>query len=337
MVSKSRLTYYLVMMAVVTAACAPAAASPTVVPTLAASATPVPEPSATAAPLPTASPTNATISWQDDLGREGELPGPAERVLSLAPSNTEILFALGAGHVLVGRDEMSDYPPEALDVTSIGTVYGEINLESIVELDPDLVLAAAINSPEHVEAIAELGIAVYYLGNPQNFDGLYDNLMTVGRLTGYEEEAQNLASELAGRVQDVQDALQGRKPVGVYYEIDGTDDPTAPWTTGVGTFQNHLIDMAGGENVATDLEGWSKISVEEIIARDPEVIIFEEGPWVPTTADSIAEREGWGDLQAVVAGRIYGIDTQWTGRPGPRYVDALEAMAEMLHPEVFAE
>jgi iron complex transport system substrate-binding protein len=336
---KTGSTFFLGLMVVVGAACTPAAVRPTATPVSAASATPTaaPQPSATPAPLPTASPTSAAIEWRDDLGRQGELPGPAKRVISLAPSNTEILFAIGAGDVLVGREQMSDYPPEALEVESIGSVYGDINLEAIVSLNPDLVLAAEINSPEHVEAIAQLGIPVYYLGNPQDFKGLYDNLETVGRLTGHEAEAKDLIAQLAGRVKNVQEALQGRQPVSVYYEIDGTDDPTAPWTTGSGTFQNRLINMAGGENIASDLEAWAKISVEEIIARDPEVIIFEEGPWVPTTAESIAEREGWGDIQAVAEGRVYGIDTQWTGRPGPRYMDALEAMAEMLHPEAFNE
>jgi iron complex transport system substrate-binding protein len=339
MKSRTGLTFLFGLMVIIGSACAPMPASPPARSTSVEPATPsaAAQPSATAVPMPSASPTSSAISWEDDLGREGELSGPAERVISLAPSNTEILFAIGAGDVLVGREEASDYPPEALDVTSIGSVYGEINLEAIVSLEPDLVLAAAINSPEHVDAIAELGIPVYYLGNPQDFEGLFDNLKTVGRLTGYEAEAQNLADQLAGRVQQALEAVQGREPVRVYYEIDGLDDPTAPWTTGAGTFQHFLISMAGGENIAADLEAWAKISVEEIIARNPEVIIFEEGPWVPVTAESIAEREGWGDIQAVVEDRIFGIDTQWTGRPGPRYVDAFEAMAEMLHPEAFAE
>jgi iron complex transport system substrate-binding protein len=263
------------------------------------------------------------------------LPQPAERVISLAPSNTEILFAIGAGDVLVGRDEFSDFPAQALEVSSIGSVYGEINLEAVVALEPDLVLAAEINSPEHVDAIQALGIQVYYMANPDDFEGLFENITTLGKLTGRDTQAQNLADQLAARVQKVSGSLQGRTRVRVYYEIDGADDPTAPWTTGSGTFQHHLITMAGGENIAADLQGWKKINVEEIISRDPEVIIYEEAPWIPTTAESIASREGWGGIEAVAEGSIYAIDTRWTGRPGPRYVDAFEAMAEMLHPEAF--
>lgn len=322
--------------AVISVGCvlSPAANAPASEQESAASPTIAVPPTATDTPPP-ASPTSASVVWVDDLGREGRLPQPARRVISLAPSNTEILFAIGAGDVLVGRDEFSDYPPQAQEVSSIGSVYGEINLEAIVALDPDLVLAAEINSPEHVDAIQELGIQVYYLANPDDFEGLFENVSTLGRLTGYEAQARDLVDQLAERVQNVLAVLQGQPNVRVYYEIDGTDDPTAPWTTGSGTFQNQLITLSGGENIAADLEGWKQINVEEIISRDPEVIIFEDAPWIPTTVESIASREGWSGIQAVAEGRVYGISSQWTGRPGPRYVDAFEAMAEMLHPEAF--
>lgn len=337
MVSLVRRILTIVLFIALGSACAPRTAGSTPTP----ESKPVPSPKTAPVPTPTdlptavSSPTRVGIEWVDDLGREGVLQEPAERVISLAPSNTEILFAIGAGDVLVGRDEFSDFPAQALEVSSIGSVYGEINLEAIVALDPDLVLAAEINSPEHVDAIQALGIQVYYLANPDDFEGLFENITTLGRLTGRETLAQNLANQLEERVRKVLGSLEGRPSVRVYYEIDGVDDPTAPWTTGSGTFQHHLITMAGGENIAADLEGWKKINVEEIISRDPEVIIYEEAPWIPTTAESIADREGWGGIKAVIEGSIYGIDTQWTGRPGPRYVDAFEAMAEMLHPEAF--
>jgi iron complex transport system substrate-binding protein len=122
--------------------------------------------------------------------------------------------------------------------------------------------------------------------------------------------------------------------VSVYYEVDGMD-PTAPWTIGTGTFQDVLIHLAGGENVAADLEGYVTLSLEELVARDPQVMVFSQGPYVTTTAESVEERAGWGEISAIAKGEIYGIDANWIDRPGPRLVDALEAMAEILHPERF--
>lgn len=285
-------------------------------------------------PTATQEPTPEPILLTDGFGREVSIPEPAQRVVSLAPSSTEILFAVGAAPQVVGRDELSDYPPEAIDVASIGTTYGELNVEAIVALEPDLVLAAMINSPEHVQALEDLGIVVFVLPNPMGMDELYTVLEMTGMLTGHETEAENLAEQLKARVDAVIETLTGAEPVPVLYEVDGTDS-NAPWTTGPGTFQDVLIRLAGGENIASDIEFWGQISLEEIVARDPVVIVFSEGPWVTTTPESVTERPGWGEIAAVVNGEIYGIDANWIDRPGPRYVDALEALARVLHPELF--
>jgi iron complex transport system substrate-binding protein len=275
------------------------------------------------------------ISFIDGFGREVSIAEPAQRVVSIAPSSTEILFAVGAGSQVVGRDEYSDYPPEAIEVTSIGTTYGELNVEAIVALDPDLVFAAIINSAEHVQALEDLGLVVFVLPNPMGMDELYEVIEMTGKLTGHETEAEDFVDQLELRVEAVIETLSGVEPVSVFYEVDAADDPNAPWTTGSGTFQDVLIGLAGGENIASDIELWGQLSLEEIVARDPEVIVFSAGPWVTTTSESIAARAGWGEISAVVNGEVYGIDTNWIDRPGPRYVDALEALAKILHPELF--
>jgi len=259
---------------------------------------------------------------------------PAVRIVSLAPSNTEILFAVGAGAQIVGRDELSDYPAEAQQVASIGSTYGALNAEAILALQPDLVLGADITSPEQVQALEDLGLTVFVLPNPVDFEGLFANLELVGELTGHAAEAQTAVSGLRTRVQAVTQATQGAIRPTVYYEVDGTD-PTAPWTTGSGTFQSLLIQLAGGQNMAEELQGWGQISLEELVARDPAVIVFGLGPWVPTTAEGLAARTGWGDIAALQQGAVYGIDANWVDRPGPRLVDALEAMARFIHPELF--
>jgi iron complex transport system substrate-binding protein len=278
--------------------------------------------------------TEQPSQWTDGLGRAVVLAAPAERIVSLAPSNTEILFAVGAGPQVVGRDELSDFPAEVGQVSSIGSTFAALNVEAIVALEPDLVLAADITAPEQVRALEELGLTVYVLPNPTDFEGLYQNLRTVGEITGREREAGDLVADLEGRVAEVQALVQGVDRPRVFFEADGTD-PTAPWTTGIGTFQSMLIDLAGGSNVAADLSGWGQFSLEQLVAADPQVIVFGSGPFVPTTVESLAARPGWGGIRAVAAGRVYPIDTNWVDRPGPRLVDALEAMARFLHPELF--
>lgn len=325
----------LVVLSLGAAACG-SASTPTTVPTQP-QPTPVsqestPRPTDTAAPEPTAE----ALALTDGRGQEVRFARPPERIVSIAPSNVELLFAIGAGDLLVGRDELTDYPPEALEIENIGTPYGQLNTEAVVALEPDLVLAADINPPEQIAAVEDLGIPVFVVPNPIVFQDLYDNITALGELTGHAQEATELNAVLSDRVARVVDVLGDAEPVAVYYEIDGTD-PTAPWTTGGGTFQDYLITQAGGDNIAADLDMWQTISLEEIVTRDPQVIVFEVGPFIPTTAESLGERPGWSGIAAVQNGRIYGIDTNLTGRPGPRLVDGLEELAEMLHPELFGD
>ncbi len=270
----------------------------------------------------------------DGLGREISLEGPAVRIVSLAPSNTEMLFAIGAGSQVVGRDEVSDHPAQAAEVASIGSTFGQLNTEAILALDPDLVLAADITAPEQLQSMEALGLTTFVLANPSDFEGLYENLETVGELTGHTVEASELAANLRARVENVIATMGDIDRVAVFYEIDGSD-PSAPWTTGAGTFQDLLIELAGGENVASGIQGWGQIDIEQLVIQDPEVIVYGEGPFVVTTVQSLSERPGWDGIAAVQAGRVIPIDTNWVDRPGPRLVDALEAMARALHPELF--
>ena len=278
--------------------------------------------------------TRELLALVDGFDREFTLEVPVERIVSLAPSNVEVLFAIGAGDLVVGRDDTTDFPEEALEIESIGSTWGELNTEVITAMEPDVVLGAGLTSPEQISQLEELGIPVFVLENPSDFEGLYDNLEIAGKLTGHEAEAQALIVSLDERVEAVEQKMEGAEPVTVFYEVDGTD-PAAPWTAGAGTFHDYVITQTGGENIAADIEYYNTLSAEEIIAADPDVIVFAEGPWVPTTAESIGERPGWDVLSAVTNGQVYGIDTNWFDRPGPRLVNALETMAEYLHPEVF--
>ncbi len=283
---------------------------------------------------PQATPTATALTFTDGLGREISLNGPAQRVVSLAPSNTEILFAIGASPQVVGRDQLSDYPAEAANLTDIGSPFEALNTELIVSLEPDLVLAAQINTAEQVKQLEDLGLTVYYLKNPVTLEEMYGNLETVAQLTDHEAEAAALIESLKARVAAVDEKIApiSSRP-NVFYEMDGTD-PAKPWTAGKGTFITQLIDRAGGYNIAADIEGYPQVSLEQVVAADPAFIILGDARY-GVTPESIAKRPGWENLTAVKNGNVVPFNDDLVSRPGPRLVDALEELAKLLRPELF--
>jgi iron complex transport system substrate-binding protein len=331
----------LMLLMLLLSACAPAAApqpiapsAPTAHPTAAPTTAPTIAPPAapTEPPAPTVP---APIKLTDGLGRSIELAAPAQRIVSIAPSNTEILFALGAGKHIVGREEMSDYPAEAKSITSIGSVFQKLNTEAIVALNPDLILAAEINSPEQVKALEDLKLNVYYLSNPKTFDDLYKNLETVGKLTGRSADAAKLNESLKARYDAViQKVSQAKDAPTVFYEIDATD-PTKPYTSGPGTFIDLVITLAGGKNIGGALkDAFAQISSEELVKQNPNLILLGDAAY-GVTPESVAHRSGWNALSAVKDKMVFAFDDNLISRPGPRLIDGLEQMAKLVHPELY--
>jgi iron complex transport system substrate-binding protein len=276
------------------------------------------------------------IELTDGLNRTVQLTGPAKRIVSLAPSNTEILFAVGAGEQVVGRDSYSDYPAEAQTVTDIGGGFGDLNFETIVSLKPDLVLASSLSTEAQIETLEKLGITVFALSNPTDFEGMYDNLRITAKLSGHEAKTEALIGELETRVTAIQKKMAATqaRPL-VFYELDGSE-PDAPWTAGGGTFISTLIEMAGGQNLGDKLAGeWVQISAEELITQNPDVIILGDYTWGGVTPDQVATRAGWDSIAAVINDKVYTFDDNLVSRPGPRLVDGLESMAVLLHPELY--
>lgn len=276
--------------------------------------------------------TNSTplaSTYTDGLGREVSIENTPKRIVSLSASNTEILFAIGAGDQVVGRDEFSDYPAEVVSIPSVGGSMGKYSLEQIAALEPDLILAAEINTPEQVKAFEELDLTVYYLSNPKDIDGLYANLLLIGQITGNDKEAQTLVDGLKNRVDQVLNLEKPSSPIRVFYELDGSD-PSKPWTPGKGTYMDLLLTLAGGENIgSTAGEGWLQISQEAILSADPQVILLGDAAY-GITPEMVAERSGWSGISAVTDSRVYPFDDNLVSRPGPRLVDGLELIAEII-------
>jgi len=286
-------------------------------------------------PAPTIVPTPKAVVLTDGLERTVELAQPAQRVVSLAASNTEILYAIGAGDQVVARDAYSDYPEEAKVVPSIGDGINGFDKEMIVSLKPDLVLAAEINTPEQVQEYEDLGMTVYWLKNPTSLEEMYENLRIVAKLTGKTEKAEALIASLESRVSAVDEVIGtvSDQPT-VFYELDSTD-VSAPWTAGPGTFIDLLMKRARSSNAAAELEGqWVQMSLEAILKINPQIILLGDALY-GVTPESVGERPGWETLSAVSESQIYPFDDNLVSRPGPRLVDGYEMLAKLLHPEVF--
>ena len=316
----------------------PASAPPT---SVASPAAPTPAPTtpptaastvpATVAPTATVRPAAsfpATVVDAD--GQSVTLSREPQRIVSLAPSNTEILFALGLGDRVVAVSDYSDYPPEAASKPKVG--YTRVDIEKVLSLNPDLVLATRANRETATPQLRERGVTVVTV-EPKNLDEVVESVRMVGRITGRVEAAERLADEMRARIERVTAtvARAERRPR-VYYELD-----SKLYTAGPGSFVHDLIQRAGGENIAASAASqYPQLSQEVILQSDPEVIILADvGQYGGESPESVAARPGWQTVSAVKSGRIVPINPDLTTRAGPRLVDGLEQIARALHPELF--
>lgn len=286
-------------------------------------------------PVSTGTVEAAPLTFTDDLGRVITLEALPTRIICTSPSITESLFAIGAGAQVVGRDEYSVLPEEALQVQSVGNFYNTIPEETILALQPDLLIAADIIPEEHVSVLENLGLAVYWQADPHDLDGLYTNLEKLATLTGHKEEAAALVQSLQARVAAVDEkiAVLSYAPL-VFYELDASDLMN-PYTAGKGTFIDHLIGRAGGINIGSALqEQYAQISSEVVIAQNPDIILLADAMY-GVTPESIAGRAGWENINAVKKDRIVPFDPYLMSVPSPSLVTGLETAARILHPEVF--
>jgi iron complex transport system substrate-binding protein len=257
-----------------------------------------------------------------------------QRIVSLAPSNTEILFALGLGDKVVGVTEYCNYPEAAKTKPKVGG-FSTVDIEKVVSLRPDLVLATQIHSKTIIPALEKLGLTVVAL-TPSSLTGVLDSITLVGEITGQDKEASELVKDLSTRITAIADETQklstDQRPR-VFYVT--WHDPLM--TAGTGTLSNDVISQAGGQNIASDITGDKTIDLETVINRDPEVIIVSIGmgtgedlPWQYIKSESRLK-----NTQALLTDRVYKIDGDLIHRPGPRIVEALEQMAQFIHPELF--
>jgi iron complex transport system substrate-binding protein len=270
----------------------------------------------------------------DDLGRTVNIEQIPQRIVSLAPSNTEILFALGLGDRVVGVTEFCNYPEEAKAKAKVGG-FSTVDIERVVYLEPDLILATRIHSKTVIPALEELDLTVLALA-PGSLDELMSNITLVGKVTGQDKMASKLVDDLRERIEAVanktQDLAPNQRPRVFYLTWH---DPL--WTRGKDSSVDEIISKAGGQNIAYDLSGDKTIDLETVLHRDPQVIIAavnmgtgEDLPWQYVRTEPRLK-----NTKALLNNRVYKIDGDLIHRPSPRLVEALEQVAQFIHPELF--
>jgi cobalamin transport system substrate-binding protein len=319
---------------------APATVAPPTeaLPTAAATEAPPTAAPTTAPAAPAAAPTTAAIgvTITDVAGRTVTIAATPEHLISLAPSTTEILFALGLAPKIVAVDDFSDYPAEAKNLPKIGGLNAAYNFEQVVALKPDLIFAAGITAPETIKKLEDLKLTVVVVGAEKtSFDSVFADIALVGKATGQVERA----AQVTMAMQDQLAALKAKlataieKPL-VYWELDATD-PAKPYTVGPGNFVGDMIALAGGTNIFEKTESpFPQVSAEQVVAANPNVIILSDAAY-GITVDSVLKRPGWQGIAAVKQQRVAPIDDNLVSRPGPRIVAGLEATARIIHPELF--
>lgn len=303
--------FSIIFISIILAGCADAEPTPTLEP---------------AAPVPVSV---FPLSLTDDAGNLVVIDQVPEKVVSLAPSHTETLYALGLGDSVVGVTEYCNYPPEAAEKTKVGG-YSNIDLEQVVGLDPDLVIASTLHVAEIVPGLKERGLTVFVC-EPQTLQGVLESTLTIGHIMGKDDAAKALVSQMEQRILAVQDTIKDAPKPRVFWELG-----PELYTAGPGSFVNDLIISAGGENVASDADSqWPQLSLEAIVLKDPEVVVLADHNY-GETSELLKQRPGWLGISAVKEGRVLEItDDDIVSRPGPRIVDGLELLAKTFHPDKF--
>ena len=265
----------------------------------------------------------------DDLGRAVNIEEVPQRIVSMAPSITEMIFALDLGGKVVGVTDACDYPQEALAKPKVGA-YFATSLETIINQNPDIVFSDGHDTV--YEQLENLGVTVVVI-QPPNIDGILRDIELMGQITDKEEEAEELVAEMERRIDAIVAKTTGIEKPTVFYVVDASD-PAKPWTAGAGSFIDALISLAGGENIVATEDQYAQFSLEALVSADPGMIIGSTSHGTSFLPD-LGSLSGWKEMSAVKGGEVYLIEADLISRSGPRIVGGLEEMARIIHPELF--
>ena len=300
-------------------ACAPAAAP---------EATQAPE--ATEAPAATDAPEAAGVTVTDMTGREITLDAPATRVVALSASDCEIIYALGAGELLVGRGEYCDYPAEVLEVPAVQS-GAETNIEQIIALEPQvLFMTKMAQTEEQIAALEAAGVHVV-VSDAQDIAGVYEAIGMIGTLLGREAEAGTMVADRVAAFDDVAARAAGDGSETIYFEVSPLQ--YGLWAAGADTFMDEIAQMLGLTNAFADVSGWAEVSEEQVLSRDPDYIVtismyYGEGP---TPVEEIQGRAGWENVSAVKNGKILNLQNNELSRPSYRLAEGARMLCDFVY------
>jgi iron complex transport system substrate-binding protein len=268
------------------------------------------------------------ITVTDDSGHQVTLATPALRVVSLAPANTEMAFAVGAGGKLVAGTSYDDYPAAAKALPKIGD-FASPSVEKIVSFQPNLVLAAGGIQAGLRSKLEALGVKVFVI-NPSTFDGVATDLADLGKLMGTTAQATKVVDTMKASAATIEQKVAGLPKQNVFVEIYSKPLMTA----GTGTYIDNMVTLAGGTNIGDAAGGGYPAFSEEVLFKDnPPIYIATTGSM--QSPGQIAKRSGYSALQAVKDGHVFVIDQNFLDRPGPRLIEGLQQLAQAIHPKAF--
>jgi iron complex transport system substrate-binding protein len=269
------------------------------------------------------------VTVTDDEGTDVEIAARPERIVSLTPATTEILFAIGAGDRVIATTDADDYPPEAVPLPDVAS-FGSVDLEQIVALEADLVIAGGneFTPSDAIRSLRDLEIPVVVIYAP-TVDAVAADVELIGQAIGSADEAGDVAEEMRTEIDALTAAVADMARPRVFYEIDAT---TAIYGPADDSYLAEMIELAGGEPITTGSAISFEIPLEQLVAADPEVIILGDAAF-GTTAEQVAARPAWGEMTAVHNGAVRVADDKLITRPGPRLPLGLRSLILAIHPE----
>lgn len=280
--------------------------------------------------------TSYPLSVKDSAGNKVELEEDPSRIVTLIPSNTEIVFALGAGEQVVGVSKHDNYPKQVKKIDKIGGM--QINTEKVLSLKPDLVLAHGSNAHNlqaAIDQIKQAGIPVYIVKDATKFKDVYQTIQSIGKLVNEQKKADSIVTGMKEKLNKIKKKASGiTDPKRVFVEVSPAPEI---YTTGTGTFMNQMLEAINAKNAAADLEGWVKMNEEAVISLKPDVIVTTYGYYTKNATSKILKREGWEQVPAVKNKQVFDINSDLVSRPGPRLIKGVERLAETIYPETFGD
>ncbi|CAI6082498.1 Vitamin B12-binding protein [Paenibacillus sp. JJ-100] len=277
--------------------------------------------------------TQYPLTVTDATGESFTFEKAPTKIVSVSPSETEALFALGLDNEIIGVSDYDDYPEAAKTKEKMGGI-NKPNEESVIAAEADIVFGGISLSEDAVKKLRDLGITIFKT-DPKSIDDVMNNIETFGKITDRQEQAQKLITQMKQDVTDVTEAVKAVKPEEkkkVFIEF------SPGWSVGKGEFMDELITVAGGTNIAADQEGWYQINEENVIASNPDVILYANDVIDENskTLDQIIKaRSGWDQITAVKNDAVIGLDANLLSRPGPRVTQGLIEVAKAIYPDLF--